>query len=390
MKPEQQPLEPVTQATQNAQTSQTSQSQTFQSPAHVPPRILFSGSTQRSSDPHFSPYPSVYPVHSLLHAQRLRKPPESSLHNELTQQMPQIPQIPQITKLQPMPKMPEQSISQPELYAAEKSFEQYSLFTPHLIETPIPADPGDLADPAASPDVTEPTPPKKSMLRWISVGLIATMLVALYLVWQPGALPFSSTATTGTSGTTTTLSSNTNSTQVTSHATTTNTVASSNDTSGLQAYIVGAVHHPGIYTLSTDARIYQLVQAAGGPLPNANMAALNLAARLTDGQEVYVSLIGETPSANVGGDTGSTGNAASAATTGSAGSTTTATANQGPRVNVNTATNTELQQALSISSKSAAKIIDYRVQHGPYASVAALSLAVSKSMYSKIKNKVSV
>jgi len=276
------------------------------------------------------------------------------------------------------------------LYSAEKSFEQKSLFTPPLIETPIPANPGELTDPAASPDAIESTPPKKSMLRWISVGLIVAMLVALYLVWQPGALPFSSTATTNTAGTMTALSSNTNSTQVTSHATTTNTAASSNDTSGLQAYIVGAVHHPGIYTLNTDARIYQLVQAAGGPLPNANMAALNLAARLTDGQEVYVSLIGETPPANVGGDTGSTGNATSATSTGSAGSTTTTTANQGPRVNVNTATNTELQQALSISSKSAAKIIDYRVQHGPYASVAALSLVVSKSMYSKIKNKVSV
>lgn len=378
MKPEQQPLEPATQATQNAQTSQTSQSKTFQSPAPAPPRILFSGSTQRSSDPHFSPYPSVYPAHSLLHAQRLRKPPESSSHERPTLHMPQMPQ------------MPNRGTLQAGLYSAEKSFEQKSLFTPQLIETPIPADPGDLAGPAASPDAIEPTPPKKSMLRWVSVGLIAAMLVALYLVWQPGALPFSSTATTGAADTTTTLSSNTNSTQVTSHTATTNTTASSNDTSGLQAYVVGAVHHPGIYTLSTDARIYQLVQAAGGPLPNANMAALNLAARLTDGQEVYVSLIGETPPANVGGDTGSTGNTTGTGSTGSTGNATTTTANQGPRVNVNTATNTEMQQALSISSKSAAKIIDYRVQHGPYTSVAALSLAVSKSMYSKIKNKVSV
>jgi competence protein ComEA len=61
----------------------------------------------------------------------------------------------------------------------------------------------------------------------------------------------------------------------------------------IQAYIVGAVKNPGVYTLPAGARVYALLQAAGGPLPKANLVALNLAATLTDGEEVYVTLIGE-------------------------------------------------------------------------------------------------
>src|SRR5260370_33348477 len=51
----------------------------------------------------------------------------------------------------------------------------------------------------------------------------------------------------------------------------------------IQAYIVGAVKNPGVYALPTGARVYALLQAAGGPKPKANLVALNLAAPLVDG-----------------------------------------------------------------------------------------------------------
>ncbi len=57
-----------------------------------------------------------------------------------------------------------------------------------------------------------------------------------------------------------------------------------------ECQIVGAVRHPGVYTLPASARVYQLLQAAGGPLPNADLVALNMAAKLSDGQEVYVAV----------------------------------------------------------------------------------------------------
>src|SRR5262245_3160972 len=111
----------------------------------------------------------------------------------------------------------------------------------------------------------------------------------------------------------------------------------------------GAVQHPGVYTLSSDARVYQLLQAAGGPLPNANLVVLNLAGKLVDGQEIYVRQIGEAPP--IIGSTTNNGN------------------DQGQLININTASASDLQQKLHLSAKSAQDIINYRQQHGPFSSV---------------------
>jgi len=139
-------------------------------------------------------------------------------------------------------------------------------------------------------------------------------------------------------------------------------------------YVVGAVKHPGVYVLSNDARIYDLVQAAGGVQSQANLVALNLAAKLTDGQEVYVPMVGETSPTCMGG--------ISAANT--------STGSTSPLININTASAAELQQQLHVSSKVASAIVNYRVQHGPYSSVDQLSQVVSKTTYDKIKGLVTV
>jgi len=144
----------------------------------------------------------------------------------------------------------------------------------------------------------------------------------------------------------------------------------------LHIYVTGSVKHPGVYTLPAGARVYQLLQAAGGALPQADLVSLNLAAPLTDGQEVYVLAIGESPPTYQGGVPGPGGTA----TTGQAGQV----------ININSATIDEMRQALHVSSATAQKIIDYRTQHGPYTSIDQLLQVVSRSIYDKIKNSVTV
>ena len=143
-------------------------------------------------------------------------------------------------------------------------------------------------------------------------------------------------------------------------------------------YVVGAVKHPGVYTLATNARVYDLLQAAGGPLPKANLVALNLAAKLTDGEEVYVTLVGETPPTYMGGVPGP-GTGTSSNTT-----------NTGQLVNINTATADEMRQSLHLSSTTANAIVNYRLQHRDYTSVDQLLQVVSKTIYDKIKDLVTV
>jgi competence ComEA-like helix-hairpin-helix protein len=148
----------------------------------------------------------------------------------------------------------------------------------------------------------------------------------------------------------------------------------------IEVYVTGAVQHPGVYTLSSDARVYQLLQAAGGPSPDADLVALNLAQKLVDGQEIYVSKIGEIPPIVNSADTTST----------TASGTTSNNTNQGQLVNINSASLNDLKQNLHLSTKSAQEIINYRQQHGPFTSVAELLQAVSKTIYDKIKNEVTI
>ena len=241
------------------------------------------------------------------------------------------------------------------------------------------------------------------------------LLAALYFLWQPLTLPFGNTTTSSDESDLATSdavngdlsdsqsSAQTTATTASSSATaTTASTSGTSDTAKIQVYIVGAVYHPGLYSLDASARLYQLVQAAGGPLPDADMTALNMAAQLTDGQEIYVLRVNETPPATIGSDStiamggsarGSSSSSASSKTataTSHAAATSTALANQGPKININTATSTELQQGLGIGSQTANEIITYRVQHGSYKTVADLANAVSSSMYSKLKNKVMV
>lgn len=78
--------------------------------------------------------------------------------------------------------------------------------------------------------------------------------------------------------------------------------ATSTPTGGVpHVYVTGAVKNSGVYILPAGARVYQLLQAAGGAKPQADLVALNLAAPLTDGEEVYVLSVGESPPTYQGG-----------------------------------------------------------------------------------------
>ena len=55
-----------------------------------------------------------------------------------------------------------------------------------------------------------------------------------------------------------------------------------------EAYIGGAVTHPGLYPVGQNARLAGLLREAGGPACNADLAHVNLAARVYDGETLAV------------------------------------------------------------------------------------------------------
>ena len=128
----------------------------------------------------------------------------------------------------------------------------------------------------------------------------------------------------------------------------------------------GAVAHPGLYKLPPDSRVQAALAAAGGLSPQADAHRINRAAKLHDGQKLYVLSQGEsTPPLAASSGQGCEGQACTSTEGGVAGSD---TEGQG-LVNINTANATQLTQLPGVGPAIAQKIIDYRTANGPFTSV---------------------
>jgi competence protein ComEA len=109
--------------------------------------------------------------------------------------------------------------------------------------------------------------------------------------------------------------------------------------------VTGAVRRPGVYRMPAGSRVDDAVTRAGGPTGRAELEAVNLAARLADGQQVVV------PERLPGGAAGLA-----------------ATAEDGP-ISLGTATVEQLEEIDGIGPVTAADIVDFRDEHGGLASV---------------------
>lgn len=118
-------------------------------------------------------------------------------------------------------------------------------------------------------------------------------------------------------------------------------------------HVSGAVKNPGVYRLNEGDRVNDAVTAAGGPSPDAFVDAINLAARLEDGQRVYVPTKQEVAGGGpVGGPPG---------------------AAWGPglsgKVNINSAGKEQLEALPGIGPGLAAAIIEYRQRNGGFRAI---------------------
>ncbi len=112
----------------------------------------------------------------------------------------------------------------------------------------------------------------------------------------------------------------------------------------IQVYVTGAVRAPGVYAIGGNARLAAAVQAAGGVTDEADLDAVNLAARLVDEAHWHIPARGETPS--------------SAQPAGKAGT---------GRIDINSAGVDVLVSLPQIGSVRAAAIVAHREANGPFA-----------------------
>lgn len=109
--------------------------------------------------------------------------------------------------------------------------------------------------------------------------------------------------------------------------------------------VVGLVGRPGLVTVPTGSRVADAVEAAGGFLPGTDPATVNLAAVVSDGQQIAVGV----PAGGVSPPPAGQG--------------------AGGPVNLNTATAQDLDALPGIGPVLAQRIVDHRSEQGPFRSV---------------------
>jgi competence protein ComEA len=127
---------------------------------------------------------------------------------------------------------------------------------------------------------------------------------------------------------------------------------------GIYVHVAGAVRQPGLLHLDDGARIAEAIDRAGGPGPRADLAGVNLAARLEDGQQVIVPVRGA--GAAPASPAPATGSAPPPGTAGV------------PKVSLGAATVEQLDQVDGIGPTLAQRIVQYRTEHGGFRSLAEL------------------
>lgn len=131
-------------------------------------------------------------------------------------------------------------------------------------------------------------------------------------------------------------------------------------TSEVVVDVVGAVRNPGVYKLSARSRVQDAVHAAGGPKGDADLEAVNLAALLTDGEQVQVpSKTQEQGTVATGSENG---NGESKHKTGKKALLT-------GTVSLNSAKIEQLEMLPGVGPATAQRILDYRSSHGSFTSI---------------------
>lgn len=130
----------------------------------------------------------------------------------------------------------------------------------------------------------------------------------------------------------------------------------------LTIYVSGAVATPGVYSLPDGSRVEAAVQAAGGLAPNAEMEKINLAALLEDGQQVDVPGVVDSIHINAG------------------------------RVNINTASTSELDALPGVGPTTAQAIVDYRLQNGSFQFIEDIQKVpgIGPATYERIKDYITI
>jgi competence protein ComEA len=138
-------------------------------------------------------------------------------------------------------------------------------------------------------------------------------------------------------------------------------------------HITGAVPRPGVYALAKGSRVQDAISAAGGFLVDADKTGINLARALEDGEQLDIPYVaGAAPIVLEEAATAAPSNA--------------------ELININIASQAELDTLPGIGPTTANKIIDYRNTNGPFVAIQDIVnvAGIGQVTYERIKDLITV
>lgn len=138
-------------------------------------------------------------------------------------------------------------------------------------------------------------------------------------------------------------------------------VVSSGPATQVVVHVVEAVRRPGVVALGTGSRVSAAIDRAGGAADDADLARLNLARVVVDGERLYVPKVGETDIPTALDEQGGAGGAGSSGAAPDGG--------VEAVINLNTADQSMLETLPGIGPSLAGRILAWREEHGRFSSV---------------------
>jgi competence protein ComEA len=150
-------------------------------------------------------------------------------------------------------------------------------------------------------------------------------------------------------------------------------------------HIIGEVKKEGIVSLKEGDRVIDAIKKAGGETKNADLSQVNLAYILSDGQKIYIPAKNEkidnfVISSNEAEIIDNKGNKNSESS------------NMSSKININTATESQLDTLPGIGPSTATKIIEYRNTNGKFKKIEDIKevRGIGEAKYEDLKNYITI
>lgn len=163
---------------------------------------------------------------------------------------------------------------------------------------------------------------------------------------------------------------------------------------GIFVHIDGHINNPGVYEIKKNDRIKTLIDKAGGFKEGYSIKNINLAAKLSDGDKIYIPSVSEEKNSennnniNINTNSNSSGKGQNVKTDRN----NVMVMKNNSKININTANISELKQITGIGESTANKIIDYRENVGKFKKIEDIKevKGIGDAKYESLKNKITI